>query len=141
MIVKTVVTEENLTLSEVKEIFLELTTPRSEEEFTYEFRRAFDHVKTFSKLTGSQARELVNELKNLEAFDHVKTFSKLTGSQARELVNELKNLEKMKEEIAIRIADIMPLSKDEVRSIYAKERFSLTEGELDEILDIVARFS
>lgn len=114
MIVKTVLAEENLTLSEVKEIFLELTTPRPEEEFTYEFRRAFDHVKTFSKLMGSQARELVNELKNLE---------------------------KMKEEIAIRIADIMPLSKDEVRSIYAKERFSLTEGELDEILDIVARFT
>jgi len=113
MIVKTVLAEENLTLSEVKEIFLELTTPRSEEEFTYEFRRALDHVKNFSKLTGSQARQLVNELKNLE---------------------------KMKEEIAIRIADIMPLSKDEVRSIYAKERFSLTEEELNEILDIVARF-
>jgi DNA-directed RNA polymerase subunit F len=27
-----------------------------------------------------------------------------------------------------------------VRSIYAKERFSLTEGELNEILDIVTRF-
>ncbi len=45
----------------------------------------------------------------------------------------------MKEEIAIRIADIVPLSKDELRSIYAKERFTLTEDELEEILDIVAR--
>jgi DNA-directed RNA polymerase subunit F len=113
MIVKTVLEEEGLTLSEVKEIFTELTTPRSEEEFTYEFRRALDHVNTFAKLTASQSRQLVNELKSLE---------------------------KMKAEIAIRIADIIPLSKDEVRSIYAKERFSLTEAELDEILDIIARF-
>ena len=113
MIVKTVLEEENLTLSEVKEIFVGLTIPRSEEEFTYEFRRALDHVNTFAKLTAPQSRELVNELKNLE---------------------------KMKEGIAIRIADIIPLSKDEIRSIYAKERFSLTEAELDEILDIIARF-
>jgi DNA-directed RNA polymerase subunit F len=113
MIVKSVLDEGNLTLAEVKEIFAELTTPRSAEEFTYEFRRALDHVNTFAKLTASESRELVNELKKLE---------------------------KMKEEIAIRISDIVPLSKDEVRSIYAKERFSLTEAELDEILDIIARF-
>jgi DNA-directed RNA polymerase subunit F len=113
MIVKAVLQEEPLTLSEVKEIFVELMTPRSEEEFTYEFRRALDHVNTFAKLTASQSKQLVNELKSLE---------------------------KMKAEIAVRIADIIPLSKDEVRSIYAKERFSLTEVELDEILDIIARF-
>jgi DNA-directed RNA polymerase subunit F len=113
MIVKAVLQEEPLTLSEVKEIFVELMTPRSEEEFTYEFRRALDHVNTFAKLTASQSKQLVNELKSLE---------------------------KMKAEIAIRIADVIPLSKDEVRSIYAKERFSLTEAELDEILDIIARF-
>jgi DNA-directed RNA polymerase subunit F len=113
MIVKAVLQEEPLTLSEVKEIFVELMTPRSEEEFTYEFRRALDHVNTFAKLTASQSKQLVNELKSLE---------------------------KMKAEIAVRIADVIPLSKDEVRSIYAKERFSLTEAELDEILDIIARF-
>ena len=113
MIVKAVLQEERLTLSEVKEIFVELMTPRSEEEFTYEFRRALDHVNTFAKLTASQSKQLVNELKSLE---------------------------KMKAEIAVRIADVIPLSKDEVRSIYAKERFSLTEAELDEILDIIARF-
>jgi DNA-directed RNA polymerase subunit F len=113
MIVKAVLGEENLTLSEVKEILTELKNPGSEEEFTYEFRRALDHVTTFTKLPPEQSRQLVDALKNLE---------------------------KMKEEIAIRIADIIPLSRDEVRSIYAKERFSLTEAELDEILDIIARF-
>src|SRR5674476_1425703 len=113
MIVKTVLEEEGLTLYEVKEIFTELTTPRSEEECTYEFRRAHDHVHTLAKLAAAQYRQVVNEQKSLE---------------------------KMRGETAIRIADILPLSKDEVRSIYAKERFSLTEAELDEILDIIARF-
>ncbi|HYB59276.1 MAG TPA: RNA polymerase Rpb4 family protein [Candidatus Acidoferrales bacterium] len=112
MIVKAVLGEENLTLSEVKDILVELKTSSPEEE-PYEFRRALDHVTTFAKLTAEQSRQLVDTLKRLE---------------------------KMKEEIAIRIADIIPLSKDEVRSIYAKERFSLTEAELDEILDIIARF-
>ncbi len=113
MIVKAVLEEANLTIPEVKQILSELANPAAEEETGYEFRRALDHVSTFAKLTAPQSRELVNELQKLE---------------------------KMKEEIAIRIADIIPLSKDEVRSIYAKERFSLTETEIEEILDIIARF-
>ncbi len=113
MIVKSVLEEVNLTIPEVREILSGLANSPSEEETGYEFRRALDHANTFAKLTAPQSRELVNELQKLE---------------------------KMKEEIAIRIADIIPLSKDEVRSIYAKERFSLTETEIEEILDIIARF-
>jgi DNA-directed RNA polymerase subunit F len=52
-------------------------------------------------------------------------------------VNKLLEMEKMKPEIAIHIADIMPLSRDELRSIYAKERFTLVEEELDQILGLV----
>ncbi|KAF5413730.1 MAG: hypothetical protein C5S49_07900 [Candidatus Methanogaster sp.] len=44
----------------------------------------------------------------------------------------------MKPEIAIRIADILPATKDELRSIYAKERFILTAEDLDQMLDLVA---
>jgi len=47
-------------------------------------------------------------------------------------------LEKMKPEIAIRIADILPETRDELRSIYAKERFILTTEDLDQMLDLVA---
>jgi len=45
----------------------------------------------------------------------------------------------MTSEIAIKIADIRPKSKDELRAIYAKERFTLSEEELDRILDIALR--
>ena len=112
MIVKLILDEQYLTLPEVKEILAEVSKQKSEAELQYELKRALDHVNTFAKLDVAQSRALVNELIDLK---------------------------KMKEEIAIRIADITPLSKNELRSIYAKERFTLTEDELEEILDIVAR--
>ncbi|HOD85457.1 MAG TPA: RNA polymerase Rpb4 family protein, partial [Methanoculleus sp.] len=56
---------------------------------------------------------------------------------ARALVAELMKLEKMKEDIAYRIANLMPRTRDELRAIYAKERFNLTTEELDEILELV----
>jgi DNA-directed RNA polymerase subunit F len=68
MIVKTVLAEERLTVSEVKEIFVELTTPRSEEEFTYEFRRAFDHVKTYW-IASQAARQRAKEPRKDERRD------------------------------------------------------------------------
>ena len=52
---------------------------------------------------------------------------------------ELNKLEKMNPEIAIKIADIRPKTKDELRAIYAKERFNLSEEELDAILEIAYR--
>lgn len=52
---------------------------------------------------------------------------------------ELMKLEKMTREIAVKIADVRPITKDELRAIYAKERFTLSEEELDGILEIVFR--
>jgi DNA-directed RNA polymerase subunit F len=43
----------------------------------------------------------------------------------------------MKPSIAIRIADILPQSRDEIRSVYAKEKYTLSNEELDKILDYV----
>ncbi len=112
MIVKEVLSEELLTLSEVKGMFHEIMEERldNEEELGYELRKAINHAEMFSKTSPEKARDLVNKLLDLE---------------------------KMKPEIAIRIADIMPLTRDELRSLYAKERFTLTNEELDEMLDLV----
>ncbi|SFM18783.1 RNA polymerase Rpb4 family protein [Methanolobus profundi] len=112
MIVKEVLSEELLTLPEVKGMLHEIMEERlnDEEELGYELRKAINHAEMFSKTTPERARELVNKLLELE---------------------------KMKPEIAIRVADIMPQSRDELRSLYAKERFTLTEEELDEMLNLV----
>jgi DNA-directed RNA polymerase subunit F len=113
MIVKSVLREDLLTLAEVKEILDQIREKRSdEEELGYELRRAIRHADLFSK--GS-------------------------ADENRALVAELMNLEKISLEIAVKIADIKPVNKDELRAIYAKERFTLSEEELDKILEIVFR--
>ncbi len=112
MIVKQVQSEELLTVPEVKEILNKIMEERvaREEELGYELRKAINHADMFAKMDASRSRELVNKLLEME---------------------------KMKPEIAIHIADIAPLTRDELRTVYAKERFTLTEEELDAILALV----
>jgi len=112
MIVKEILSEELLTLSEVKGILHQILEERvqNEEELGYELRKAINHADAFSKTSPERSRELVNKLMVLE---------------------------KMKPDIAIRIADIMPQTRDELRSLYAKERFTLSETELDQMLEMV----
>jgi DNA-directed RNA polymerase subunit F len=112
MIVKEVLSEELLTLAEVKEILLKIAEERRELgiEVGYGFRKALRHADQFSKISGERSRELINKLLKLE---------------------------KMKPLIAVRIADILPQSRDEIRSIYAKEKYTLSNEELDQILDYV----
>ena len=114
MIVKNVVDETPLTISEAKELL--------------------DRIK--EERAGEVENELGYELK--KAIRHVDAFSKIDAKKSRDLVNNLLELEKMKPEIAIRIADILPKTRDELRSIYAKERFILTTDDLDRMLDLVA---
>lgn len=112
MIVKNIISEELLTISEVRELLNKIMEERveKEEELSYEFRKALNHADIFSKMSASKSRELVNKLMEMD---------------------------KMKPEIAIRIADIVPKSRDELRTLYAKERYTLSDTELDSILELV----
>ena len=113
MIVKSVMQEELLTLAEVKELLDQIRLNRAEEEeLGYELRRAIRHAEIFAKGTAEESRQMVVELMKLE---------------------------KMTREIAVKITDIRPITKDELRAVYAKERFTLSEEELDGILEIVFR--
>jgi DNA-directed RNA polymerase subunit F len=114
MIIKKVISEELLTLPEVKDILSDIKDEREKQgiELRYEQKRAVEHANMFSKAGGKESREMVNELLTLE---------------------------KMKLDIAIRIASLCPRTRDELRSIYAKERFTLTDAELKSILDIVSK--
>jgi len=112
MKVKRVVSEERIPLPEVRDILLTVEAARLEsgDEMSYELRKSIEHANHLSKTSAEKARALVAELMKLE---------------------------KMKEDIAYRIANLMPRTRDELRAIYAKERFNLTTEELDEILELV----
>jgi DNA-directed RNA polymerase subunit F len=113
MIVKSVLQEDLLTLAEVKELLDQIRLKRAdEEELGYELRRAIRHAELFAKGTAEESQAMVSEFMKLE---------------------------KMNKQIAVKIADVRPTSKDELRAIYAKERFTLSEEELNNILEIVFR--
>jgi len=122
MIVKEVLNESVLTLAEAKEI---LTLRKTGGEGT-------------KKKEGEEEVEIRYERR--KASEHTTKFAKGGAKESRALINELLGLAKMKEGIAIRIADLMPKSPNEVRAIYAKERFTLTEADIEGILDCVAKY-
>ncbi|MDY6764155.1 MAG: RNA polymerase Rpb4 family protein [Halobacteria archaeon] len=115
MIVKEKLDEEYVSLAEVKEILNEISEERSEEEreMVYELRRALDHANEFAELDSEDTQDLIDELLELENVDDF---------------------------VAHKIADLLPRTRDELRAIYAKERFSLSGEELDEILNLVAKY-
>ncbi len=115
-IFKEKVDEEYLTVAETKEILENLQTERAadeEREMRYELSRAIEHVNQFAELTPEESRELVATL-----LEH----------------------EKVDEKTAYKIADTRPLDRDELRALYAQERYSLSGDELDEILNTVKQY-
>ena len=109
--------EEYLTAAEVKE-----------ELQSVEEQRAAD-----------EDRELRYEL--ARAIEHVNRFALLDAEESRELVERRKELDKVDNPTAHKIADLLPRDRDELRTVYAQERYSLSGDELDAILDIVAEYA
>jgi DNA-directed RNA polymerase subunit F len=116
-IFKSHVEEEYLTTAEAKELLSAVEEEQAEfedEEIRYELARALEHVNRFAVLEAEESRELVEQLQEKDNVD---------------------------EAIAIKIADLLPQSRDELRAVYAQERYSLSGEELDEILDVVAQYA
>lgn len=74
--------------------------------------------------------------------EYLQKFVKLTQDAAKGMVEELvKSGGKMKPEIATKIANLPPRNEEDVRAIFAKERFALTKEEISSILGIVAKYA
>jgi DNA-directed RNA polymerase subunit F len=108
--------EEYLTIAETKEILAGIEVDRAadeDREMRYELARALEHVNRFAVLDPEEARAFVEELLELEKVD---------------------------EATAHKIVDLKPRDRDELRAIYAQERFSLSGEELDDILNVVRKY-
>ncbi len=115
-IFKEKVDEEYLTIAETKEILGDLEAERAsdeEREMRYELARALEHVNRFATLDPEESREFVDQLLELDKVD---------------------------EATAHKIVDLKPQDRDELRSIYAQERFSLSGDELDDIINVVKQY-
>ncbi|WP_280588238.1 RNA polymerase Rpb4 family protein [Halorubrum sp. Boch-26] len=116
-IFKEKVDEEYVTVSEAKDVLVDIEAERAEDEerdLRYELARAIEHVNRFARLDAEESRELVEELTELEQID-IPT--------------------------AVKIADLLPEDRTELRSVFAQERYSLDGDELDDVLNIVAKYA
>jgi DNA-directed RNA polymerase subunit F len=74
------------------------------------------------------------------ALEHAKQFTTLTNTKCKQLVNQLIKMERVSEFLAYKIVELLPQYPDEVRPIFAKERFTLEEAEIKQIIEIVKKF-
>ena len=72
------------------------------------------------------------------SLDHVTKFSKLDEEEAKKLVEELSEI--IKKTQAIKVTDIMPEDLADLRLIFAKERGSFKQEDMEKILKIVDKY-
>jgi len=87
---------------------------QDEVELLYEQRRAADHAKKFSGISAKDSKEMVEKLSSLD----------ITIGAER----------------VVKIIDLMPKNVDDIRAIFAKERFKYTEDEIKLIIDVVDQY-
>jgi DNA-directed RNA polymerase subunit F len=74
------------------------------------------------------------------ALDHSSRFAKLDGDKAKQLIEELRTVQVVNEYYAVKLADVMPNHPDDVRAVFQKERYTLSEEDTTRILEIVQKY-
>ncbi len=83
-----------------------------------------------------EGRELNYEQKL--ALEHATYTVQTTPKDAENLIKALMEHERITEQLAFKIVEIWPTHVDDVKAIFAKERFTLQEDEINDILQKVA---
>ncbi len=90
-------------------------------------------------LSREKKKELSYEQKL--ALEHLNKFTKMSPSDAKKFLEELSQVVRMSGETMVKILDLTPKTPDELRMIFAREKFSLKEEEIKKILEIVKKYS
>lgn len=83
-----------------------------------------------------EGRELNYEQKL--ALEHATYSIQTTSKDANKLIKALMEHERITEALAFKIVEIWPTHPDDVKAIFAKERFTITEEDIQVILQKVA---
>ena len=112
--------EKYISLAEVRELLAKESEERGERgiEFNPVQNSALMHAQTISKLDPEQAEEIASKVSQLEFFQ----------SKA------------VPEYVAYKVADILPKYPVDVRAIFYKERISLEDSDVKNIIDIVVEY-
>lgn len=74
------------------------------------------------------------------ALFHATSFARIDPAKVPVLVKELMGIPMMSPMNAVKIADLIPTHLDDVRAIFAKERFSLSKEDAEKVLEIVGKY-
>ncbi len=73
--------------------------------------------------------------------DYLNKFARLSPEDGKKIVEEvLKVSDKIRPEVAVKIADLLPRDEEDVRIIFAKERVVLDREEIKKIVEICAPY-
>jgi len=95
-------------------------------------------VKNMLKKIEKDREELIYDQRI--ALEHAQAFAKLSIKQTNDLIKDLKNIEIIEESHAYKIADLLPTTVEDVKSIFAKERINPSDSEIKKILDIIGKY-
>ena len=99
---------------------------------------SISEVKNILKKVEKERKELLYEQKI--ALEHSQKFAKLPIKKVEELIKELSELNFLEEIHAYKIADLLPQTEDDIKTIFAKERITIGETEVKKILDLVRKY-
>ncbi|MGI0149725.1 MAG: RNA polymerase Rpb4 family protein [Thermoplasmata archaeon] len=73
------------------------------------------------------------------SLSHASLFARVPADKVLAIVKELMEIPMMSPFNAAKIVDLMPTHMDDVRVIFAKERFALSKEDAEKVLEIVAK--
>ncbi len=74
------------------------------------------------------------------ALSHAVAFARMAPEKVPAMVKELMEVPMMSLANAVKIADVLPTHLDDVRAIFAKERFALSKEDAEKVLEIVNKY-
>jgi len=99
-------------------------------------------------VTLAEAKQILDkEMKGVEeplyeqaiTAEYLKKFAKTKPKTAVELREKLAQTnERIKEEVIVKIVDLLPRDEEDIRAIFAKERYALTKDELNNLLEVIS---
>ena len=98
---------------------------------------SLSEVKKILTRVSKEREELLYEQKI--ALEHAQKFGKLSVKKTADMIKELSKLEFLRKNHVYKIADILPSTEEDIKTILAKERVTTGEKEIKQILEIVEK--
>ncbi len=74
------------------------------------------------------------------ALEHAQAVCSISLDDANKIIDEVKKIDVVSDSVACKIADLLPKYPEDVRAIFSKERITLEPAQIQEIIDIVAKY-